>query len=584
MIQIDMFEVQLGAAMLLQFVTPKKRIVRVLADAGIKASDYPPDHVHRKLRECFEDFGSNDARLDLIIGTHYDADHLDGLVPIIKDSDFHIAEAWLPPIANDSDLNAVDQPIAEGDLLAQQFYGDGDRRVLGRYLNAKEWVCRYIRSRRGRDDELSPAPETRLNEKMMAEDTLEEVKRVFLRYRGEALEVLQEPNDGHVNDNRFEPKAPRELLEAIDWRQTARWRGPYAFGEWEDVREVERATGFVSPRSIADYNLASIRRSAADDAINAISLAKVVEALRQRRPPVPVFCRLVPDGRPRRFVWRSESERFEGGNRLTAQGPEILLLGPSESLVEKHRHRLPIGAYVWAAMTSMVRLKNITPSNQLSYVACLRSERQKVLVTGDAGFVDFQAGRSKAYHRELLAPLRGLHVVQVAHHGGNNAHFYRVLSAAGYGRQRNRSYLLLSHGTDDPHRPSREFGTFLEEVHDGRNRVKILFTSRPRREKVSGYSSMIHPSVGKTDVHDDKGPTKGDVRLVFEHRRWTVRKHGVNAWPSRLGSQPQPAAPPAPQPPPAAPRPAPPAPQPQAPLVRREGVLYRPDGRAAFSR
>ena len=37
-IQIDMFEVQLGAALLLQFRTENKNVVRVLADAGISAS------------------------------------------------------------------------------------------------------------------------------------------------------------------------------------------------------------------------------------------------------------------------------------------------------------------------------------------------------------------------------------------------------------------------------------------------------------------------------------------------------------------------------------------------------------------
>jgi hypothetical protein len=40
--QIDMFEVQLGAAILLQFTTDDGPI-RVLADAGVKASGYEPE-------------------------------------------------------------------------------------------------------------------------------------------------------------------------------------------------------------------------------------------------------------------------------------------------------------------------------------------------------------------------------------------------------------------------------------------------------------------------------------------------------------------------------------------------------------
>ena len=63
--------------MLVQFGTPRGP-VRVLADAGVKASGYPVDHVHGKLQEAFDSFGDPRRRLDLIIGTHYDEDHLVG--------------------------------------------------------------------------------------------------------------------------------------------------------------------------------------------------------------------------------------------------------------------------------------------------------------------------------------------------------------------------------------------------------------------------------------------------------------------------------------------------------------------------
>jgi hypothetical protein len=36
-IQVDMFEVQLGAGLLLQFRRPDGRLIRVLADAGVHA-------------------------------------------------------------------------------------------------------------------------------------------------------------------------------------------------------------------------------------------------------------------------------------------------------------------------------------------------------------------------------------------------------------------------------------------------------------------------------------------------------------------------------------------------------------------
>ena len=72
-IQVDMFEVQLGAAILLQFKVGDD-VVRILADAGIKTSRYPKDHVLKKLLPILSK--GNARRIDLIIGTHYDEDHL----------------------------------------------------------------------------------------------------------------------------------------------------------------------------------------------------------------------------------------------------------------------------------------------------------------------------------------------------------------------------------------------------------------------------------------------------------------------------------------------------------------------------
>src|SRR5947209_20430335 len=84
MIQVDMFEVQLGAALLLQFQTDRGRTIRVLADGGERRR-FATGEVKQKLLAAVDSFGGGRRQLDLLIGTHYDADHLDGLVPIIDD-------------------------------------------------------------------------------------------------------------------------------------------------------------------------------------------------------------------------------------------------------------------------------------------------------------------------------------------------------------------------------------------------------------------------------------------------------------------------------------------------------------------
>jgi hypothetical protein len=414
MIQVDMFEVQLGAALLLQFRTSQGKVVRVLADAGVKASGYPTDHVHKKLRSAFEQFGDKNQRLDLIIGTHYDADHLDGLVPIIQDAEIEIGEVWLPPVANDSERHAFDEPIAEHHLLARQLCNDRGRRVLSHYLRTKDRACIQLTVRAEPRNNEPTTKESRLTEEITLEPTLDQAKQIFYQYRKEALQALGMAEHNHADDDSFEPRDTQKLLDLIDWdhRPYRWWLGPYSLFGREDDKALDTILESAVPNSLTDYNLAWIRKSAADDAINAISLSKVVEALRNRNPPVSIACQIVPNGRPRRFAWRNHSGRFEGSRRLAAHGPEIMLLGPSEGLVEKHRNRLPLGSYAALAHLAFMRTKSITPSNQLSYVARFTAEKQNILITGDAGCVDFKLDKRTAYYRELLATLRPLHVVQ----------------------------------------------------------------------------------------------------------------------------------------------------------------------------
>jgi len=514
MIQVDMFEVQLGASLLLQFKARDDESVRVLADAG---EGPPVADVHAKLAEALDVFGHGERRIDLLIGTHYDADHLDGLVPIINDRTISITEAWLPPVANDVEPHAFDESLADHHLLANQLYSRIGRQMLRRYLEAKREICARLRPRN--DD--APASHWSL-EGLFHGEELNEARRKFEEYRGEALHALGTLSENrgyiHADDNQFDPTDIDELL-ALPWRSAIhRFMYRDLFLQYDIESIGEDATASVTPGSTTAYNLAGIRKSAACDAINAISLAKVVEALRARH--IPTTCQVIPDGSPRRFVWRSESRRFEGGAALPAQGPEILLLGPSESLVKKHWNRLPIGTYAAFARLALIPTKSITPSNQLSYVARFGAEEQGILVTGDAGCVDFRPNRNEPYFRNLLGALLPLHVVQVAHHAGNNAHFYRVLQAVKYPERAERSFLLVSHATDDIDRPSREFRQFVQDFRQEPDIAKILFTTKPTPDKIHGYESLVHTNVGPV-------AREGDVRLEFRNGTWNVAKHAI---------------------------------------------------------
>jgi hypothetical protein len=511
-----MFEVQLGASLLIQFKTRQGRTVRVLADGG---QGPPIANIHSKLIDAMQEFDAGQRRIDLLVGTHYDADHLDGLIPIINDTSIAITEAWLPPIANDVDLYPSAESLGDHHLLPNQLYSSDGYRILLPYLNFKLKLCRNLRMPNVKESAI-PHGGRDLTSADLEKPEL--VRKWFEDYRDEARRELQGHTEtepfSHANDADFDPPA---ILDLIKYVEPFIWT-PY---RWRELSEIELDSADFAqllqrlrPNSVAQRNLATIRKSAARDAINVISLNAVTDALCSRE--IPIECRTIADGSPRRFVWRDGSGRFEGSPYQLDGGPTLTVLGPSEGLVKKHWHRLPIGVYVGIALFSISDIKSITPSNQLSYVMRFSANKQAILVSGDAGFVDAKPKGRRPYYRAILRELSRLHVVQVAHHAGDNAHFYRVLQAAKYPLAKSKSFLLVSHATHDRYRPSRQFREFTEDVRRDPEVVSVLFTTQPLDEKIRSFASLIYRNVGPTG-------DRGDVRLEYGRRGWVVTRHAI---------------------------------------------------------
>jgi hypothetical protein len=533
-IQLDMFEVQLGAAIMLQFRTEKKSVVCVLADAGISASGYSIDHVHKKLPDAFKSFENESRRLDLIVGTHYDEDHLEGLIPIIEDLSIEIGEAWMPPVANDTEPHAINDSVQDRHLLVYQFIQEDGASVLSHYLDKKRKMCDELQSleksadefrmdteqyRRDRERNHFFYPEQIMEEQ---QNSIDEYVHYFQNHIKDANSTLGIIDHGHADDE-FDEGIKRKIKASKLWeREVFPWWDEYRLGG-----NNERQSFFSDRWNHVGYladsdarSMAYIRKSTAKDAINAASLYKVVTALTKRS--IPILWHMIQDGQPRRFVWIDSKRRFQPSSKQTSNGPEIKLLGPSEGLVKKHWDRLPVGSYMAYLAMRDIPIKNITPSNQLSYVLRFGFKEQGILITGDAGFVDAKIGNTKKYYPDIVSSLLPLHVIQVAHHGGNNAHFYRVLLKANYPSANYQSFLLLSHATNDKYRPSKEFGMFVEQVRTDTDVIKILFTSEPNEAKVHEYKDIIFPLAGvsvKSDV--------GDVQITF-NKNWVVMKHAVH--------------------------------------------------------
>jgi hypothetical protein len=296
-IQVDMFEVQLGAALLLQFQTKTERVIRVLADAGVAAGGYSKHHVHNKLDEAFVAFGNKQRYLDLIIGTHYDADHLEGLVSIIDDKSIHIREAWMPPVANDAEPHPADQRVEDRHFLGRQFVGKNGERVLNAYLHAKADICQQLEELEWMGYERS----RQISDKPRLHDIKKEHEKTSLQFFKQHVEsanaTLGEYEYSHADED-----FPADVLLSSNLSSDLRL---FLLGAPSrnnmNVQELFRGCGDDSQSLAAAQmrSIAYIRRSSARDAINATSLAKVVKSLKARE--IPTSYNMVQDGQPPSF-------------------------------------------------------------------------------------------------------------------------------------------------------------------------------------------------------------------------------------------------------------------------------------------
>ncbi|MFN7913692.1 MAG: hypothetical protein U0Q55_00020 [Vicinamibacterales bacterium] len=543
-IQVDMFAVGLGAAILTQFRLADGQAVSVLADGGMGPGDYPADGVHDKIGEAFQSFptGMVAKRIDLMVGTHYDADHLKGLIPIAADDAIEIGEVWLPPIKDDTD--EIPGHLSEaGSYLAQRFYDDEGERELLRYLKVQRQQveeilaaeARVLESLAGEDERpyrLELPHYRRLESRRQLPD-LEPTGREtgpstedYVQYfEAHELDAAALTGTGSAHGSATYDSSVKDIRDIALSERPFRYYVDHL--ESIDARGLTR-TG-LRARRVMPAMLASIRKSTAAKAITAVHLHKLVQALRARSKPVRPQCHYIAAGKPVRFVWSDHKRRFTPRQRGGEAELVVTLLGPCDRLVEKHRSKLPVGSYMYALSMSRapIRLEGITESNQLSYIFTMEMAGQRVLISGDAGCYDFKDDDDEYFPR-LLKALMPLHVIQVAHHAGHNYDFYNTLLSAKFAEQRAVAYLLLSHDVHDKTRPSAAFGQFIAEIRKHDDDVVLLFTSQPTEDKVADYDELVHavapsgsPPSSRGDVRLCYGPIVGGVG-------WAVERHSVS--------------------------------------------------------
>jgi len=535
-IQVDMFAVGLGASVLTQFVSKNGSRVTVLSDGGMGAG-HSANTVKEKLPESFKAFGNHDRIcIDLIVGTHYDGDHLKGLVPMIEDSSIDIGEIWLPPVKNDAE--AIPGTLEADEFLADAFFDDDESRKAAEYLRKKahrvddlqRWENRIVENLRGSGD--SRDRDSRNSNVESSGIDLIETRRHLHNLRGsEAIngylrffeahrdDALRRANSQPIHESAtYDSRKPvaQDILANIsgvlsEWPFLTDW-------EWHCRHNPEYC-------EIIPSALATLRAAEASGAITAIHLNAVIVASRKRQPAIRPRCRFISEGHPAQFVWSLSKKRFVRSETGDNADLILTLLGPSEQLIERHSEKLPVWKLAYASMldTNVIPREGITASNQLSYIFTIAIEGQRILISGDAGCYKFRKFNNE-FHKNFLRALKSLAIVQIAHHGGRNYDFYHSLIAAGFDKQQTSSFLLLSHGLNDKHRPSRAFESFISRLRRKENEPRLLFTSMPQDSKIEPYRELVHPAVSLS-------AEEGDVRLSYDNSEWRVDSHAIKVKP-----------------------------------------------------
>lgn len=513
-IEMEMFEVGLGSSIYTR-LRRDDGDVRILADGGVeRRRGFTEDHVLNKLVPLLKREGAD--RLDLVIGTHYDEDHLRGLIPIVR-SEIEIGELWLPPVADDAVEIVANVGVQPGGMLGARF--EKDEGYLNHYVGVKlgEIVhCLRLEAvLRGSEDREM------LEIELIVRLTPEERRRFLDAQMTDAYQTT-DGSDGDGCEHFDVADVDDEI--AVDNLRRRENELPYHwyYGVPDGLpleRQVTWARDILSYGRVepALFSIRQIRRAAAKDAINATALHELVQAAKAAK--VTIRYNVINVGRPDAFHWDAGSKSFRRGRARHGDGTTLSLLGPSQTLVRKHANRLPVAVSTGLAMISRIPVKGISPSNQLSYVVRVAHADQNVLICGDSGFSDFMVTRSKP-EPLLLAELVDLDVVQVAHHGGANQWFYPVLIEAWLGRATPAPLLQLSHATLDKHRPSDQFARFVEETSEIGAPRNIVFTSQPLPEKVEPFRDRVCLPKGST------GPA-GDVRLECRAGQWNVARHAI---------------------------------------------------------
>lgn len=431
------------------------------ADAGVDIVDHLFEH------GGLPDEAEN-RRIDLLIATHRDEDHLEGLVKVVESGKFDIRCVWAPII-----LTPTFDPLFRSRTLAQfSTFTEAAMRYPDGALDAALDDMESALTRR-----LHDGIKARITEK---ERVLDHVMPL-MRNRSAALPE---------NDGRYD-------IPGLDNR-------PLLAGLVSLGTQIERNTDVAT---LADLRLRSYRGRLDDDLGEANAFPE--HFLGSRSGPLD-YVALLSRATVRAVSWVTRGTRFiqackkasiplhmpmvadrqVSKGRLPGapsfDGVEMRLLSPTEGLVAEYASdlALPEGAELL-----MRALRPVTPANKPSYVFTLKVGDAVALFTGDSGFTDFvesPGSKDHGYREDRIKLAAEASWVKVPHHAGSFEYFDRCFEhAAELGILKTGIFVSCLGPDGKKHAtPNKDFETFAQNL---RNTVKpkpqFHFTNRPMRDR-----------------------------------------------------------------------------------------------------
>jgi len=422
--------------------------------------------------------------LDLLVGSHYDGDHLCGLSKIIEHFEGRVRFALVPPVIHpagvigpglgarhlrrSSRCRWSTSLAADGPFLAYALHEHGlagalrdlDRRAEMLGSAAVEFANSFARDRVGPSDDRprdAPRP-TRQTSVEFTQTPDADAEREDLLY-----------DVHHVMAAEGLSNLARVAFAALTIVRSGSGGPADAAGAWQAALAM----------SGQDAQIAGAIKSQAAKAITARWLDTLIRTLNHRRIDWDVTLA------PSRAKW------------LTGT-PQLCQLEPVSGLVRQHMKLIPRATLLECSL----KAPSPTPANQLSYAFALRANDHgpAVLITGDSGF-----DRLPEQSHSVIAACS---LIDVSHHGGHWGNFGPAVAAA--------HAASPSPGALDRHEPQFLYTSAAEGATKtpGR-RVQDLRASLSTsgRSVHSLYANM--PAVAAIGCHENHATTVGPPALDF---------------------------------------------------------------------